>query len=59
MSRDYHKICQSIQASNDKIYAGEHHILSELQSIRSELKFISKKLDKVLDMVIRIIKESN
>ncbi|NDD83580.1 hypothetical protein EBZ38_04760 [bacterium] len=59
MSRDFNKICQSIYAANDKIYAGEQHVINELQSIKNDLRIISKKLDKVLDMVIRIIKESN
>lgn len=59
MSRDYNEICKAIHASNDKIYAGENQILNEVNSIKNDLRTISKKLDKVMDMVVRLIKESN
>ena len=55
MSRDYFRISQSIQDSNDKLYTGEHRILQELESIKKDMKIIHKKLDKISEMLVRLI----
>lgn len=55
MSRDYHKFCKSIQESNDKIFNGEHKLYQDLQSIRNDLKILSKKIDRLMDMMVTII----
>ena len=55
MSRDYHKFCKSIQESNDKIHNGEHKLYQDLQAIRNDIRTLSKKLDKLIDMVVRMI----
>lgn len=59
MSKEYQEICKSIQASNAKLYNGDQQIMNEIKSIENDLKAISKKLDKVVDMVVRLLKESS
>lgn len=55
MSRDFNKICKSIGEANDMLHCKEHTILQEIESIKKDLKIISKKLDQISNAVIRLI----
>ncbi len=53
MSRDYNEICKKIQQSNDQIYQNENFI-REIDAIKKDLKNVSKKLDKIYDLLYRM-----
>lgn len=55
MSRDYAKICKSICESNDRLHGGEQAILKEIESIKKDIKIISKKLDQISNAVVKLI----
>lgn len=54
MSRDYHEICKKIQQSNDQIHQKEN-LFNEIDSIKKEIKILSKKMDRVYDILVRMI----
>lgn len=54
MSRDFSKICKSINDNNQRMN-GEYIILQEIESIKNDIKAISKKLDKLNELVVRLI----
>lgn len=53
MSKDYHNICQKIHQSNDEIYHKENFI-REINSIKKDLKNLSRKLDKIYEILYSI-----
>lgn len=55
MSRDYAKICKSICESNNRLHNGECAILKEIESLKKDIKIISKKLDQISNAVVRLI----
>ncbi|NBO99231.1 MAG: hypothetical protein EBU90_03765 [Proteobacteria bacterium] len=58
MSKDYNQICKSILDANQKLHNGEHLVLQEIESLKKDIKTISKKLDQISNAVIRILNNS-
>jgi hypothetical protein len=58
MSKDYNKICKSILDANQKLHNGEHLVLQEIESLKKDIKTISKKLDQISNAVVRILNNS-
>jgi len=58
MSKDYNKICKSILDANQKLHNGEHLILQEIESLKKDMKIMSKKLDQISNAIVRILNNS-
>jgi hypothetical protein len=58
MSKDYNKICKSILDANQKLHNGEYLILQEIESLKKDMKIMSKKLDQISNAIVRILNNS-
>jgi len=56
MSRNYHQICNNINDFNNSMLQKEA-LIKEIWDIKSELKIVEKKIDKIYSLIVRLINE--
>jgi hypothetical protein len=54
MSKNYHNICQNILQTNDDLNK-KHSIQISIEELRSEMKIMSKKLDRIYNLLVNFI----
>lgn len=59
MSRDFHNICNKILQSNHDLHSGPNILIKELESIKKEVKTISKKIDQIYQIIIDLRNQDN